>query len=294
MPKRTVACPYCKGVALYLLSSSDVNRRTTTDTFDLYQCSGCDIVFLDPRPEEMSPFYKGGHQLIPTTLSQLRKIAKSEEYRMEPILKYKKSGRLLEIGPWMGIFSCNAKDAGFEVTAIEMNAQCVDFLNRVVGVRAIQSCDPAATLTAMDERFNVIALWHSLEHLPNPWVVLQLAAERLAPGGILLIAVPNIESYDVSVLKSAWAHLDVPRHLFFYTARSLEKLCSANGLETLELTTSDRLSRILSRNAWCQQAASIVPIKYVRRLLGFLLYQIAKQKSGGNGSGLTAVVIKPE
>jgi 2-polyprenyl-3-methyl-5-hydroxy-6-metoxy-1,4-benzoquinol methylase len=242
----------------------------------------------------MSPFYKGGHQLIPTTLSQLRKIAKSEEYRMEPIRKYKKSGRLLEIGPWMGIFSCNAKDAGFEVTAIEMNAQCVDFLNRVVGVRAIQSCDPAATLTAMDERFNVIALWHSLEHLPNPWVVLQLAAERLAPGGILLIAVPNIESYDVSVLKSAWAHLDVPRHLFFYTARSLEKLCSANGLETLELTTSDRLSRILSRNAWCQQAASIVPIKYVRRLLGFLLYQIAKQKSGGNGSGLTAVVIKPE
>jgi SAM-dependent methyltransferase len=250
------------------------------------------MLFLHPTPEDMRPFYKGGYQPIPKSLSQLRAIAKRDGYLMEPLLRYKKRGRLLEIGPWMGIFSCNAKDAGFEVTAIEVNSECVDFLNNVVGVEAIQSSDPAAAMSAMNKKFDIIALWHSLEHLPHPWLVLQEAADRLAPGGILLVAVPNIESYDFSVLKAAWVHLDTPRHLFFYTACSLERLCSVNGLETLELTTSDRLSGILSQNAWCKRAASIIPIKYVRRIVGSLLYQIAKRNSMGNGSGLTAIFIK--
>jgi 2-polyprenyl-3-methyl-5-hydroxy-6-metoxy-1,4-benzoquinol methylase len=213
---------------------------------------------------------------------------------MESILKYKQSGKLLEIGPWIGIFSCNAKDAGFDVTTIEMDPQCVDFLRNVVGVQAVQSSDPAAAMNAMGQNFDVIALWHSLEHLPNPWVVLEKAAERLAPGGILLIAVPNIESYDFSVLRAAWMHLDAPRHLFFYTARSLEKLCSANGLETLELTRSDRLSFNLSRMAWHMRATSIVPVKYVRGVVGLIMYRFANHMSEGNGSGLTAIFTKPK
>ncbi len=294
MLKSPVHCPYCEGVSVHLLSSLDVNRRSTPDSFDYYKCSGCDLIFLDPRPDDMSPFYKNIYTPIPETLSQLRAIAKTEEYRMEPILKYKKCGKLLEIGPWIGIFSCNAKDAGFAVTAIEMDPQCVDFLRNVVGVQAVQSSDPAAAMNAMDQTFDVIALWHSLEHLPNPWVVLQKAAERLAPGGILLIAVPNIESYEFSVLNAAWMHLDAPRHLFFYTARSLEKLCSANGLETLELTTADRLSRNLSRMAWHKRATSIVRVKYVRGIVGLLMYHCANHLSNGNGSGLTAIFTNPK
>jgi len=294
MPKGPVHCPYCEAVSVYLLSSLDVNRKSTTDSFDYYKCSGCDLIFLDPRPDDMGPFYNNLYTPIPKTLSQLRAIAKTEEYRMESILKYKQSGKLLEIGPWIGIFSCNAKDAGFDVTTIEMDPQCVDFLRNVVGVQAVQSSDPATAMNAMDEKFDVIALWHSLEHLPNPWVVLQKAAERLAPGGILLIAVPNIESYDFSVLRAAWMHLDAPRHLFFYTASSLKEICSANGLGTLELTTSDSLSRRLSRMAWHMRATSIIPIKYVRGVVGLLMYHFADHMCEGNGSGLTAVFTKPK
>jgi SAM-dependent methyltransferase len=294
MEKSSVACPYCGEMSRYVLSSTDVNRGTTADVFHFYQCMGCSLTFLAPIPDDMSPFYKGGYQPIPETLSQLRAIAKKEEYRMGPVLKYKRGGKLLEIGPWMGIFCCNAKDAGFDVSAIEMNRQCVDFLVDVVGINAIQSSDPVETMNAMREQFDVIALWHSLEHLPEPWLVLQKAAERLAPGGILLIAIPNIESYDFSVLKAGWLHLDAPRHLYFYTASSLERLCSTIGLRTLEITTSDRLSNILSIHAWCERANVMLPIKYVRRLLGLLLYRFSKRKSQGNGSGLTAIFVNPK
>jgi 2-polyprenyl-3-methyl-5-hydroxy-6-metoxy-1,4-benzoquinol methylase len=287
-------CPYCGKASAYLVSSSDVNRKTTDQIFNYFQCSECKLVFLHPIPNDMTPFYKGGYQAIPENLMQLRAISKKEKYRMDSILKHKQRGRLLEIGPWIGIFSCNAKDAGFDVTTIEMNQTCVEFLQKVVGIRAIQSNEPAETLGSMDEKFDVIALWHCLEHLPQPWNVLQKAAEKLGPGGILLIAIPNVESYDFSMLQEKWQHLDAPRHLYFFPNQWLRKFGSEIGLRTLELTTSDKLSRIISRNAWHARAASIIPIKYVRGVVGLLLYKLAQQRNRGkySGGGLTAIFTK--
>jgi SAM-dependent methyltransferase len=244
-----------------------------------------------PLPVDMRPFYEGGYQEIPNSLSALRVISKKENYRMEPILKYKTGGSLLEIGPWMGIFSCNAKDAGFDVTAIDIDQQCVDFLNDTVGVKAFQSADPAKTLADMTEKFDVIALWHSLEHLPRPWLVVQRAAERLNPGGLLVIAIPNIESLEFAKFREAWLHLDAPRHLYFYPEKSLVELCRERGLIKLESTTTDELSRILSLNAWWTWVSTKLPVKYVRRVVGSLLYQLARNRRTGqySGSGLTAV-----
>ena len=228
---------------------------------------------------------------MPRSLAALRELAASERYRLNPILKYKKSGRLLEIGPWIGIFSCNAKDAGFDVTAIEIDHKCVDFLNQTVGIRALQSSDPAASLARMDEKFDVIALWHSLEHLRIPWVVVEQAARSLAPGGILVIAIPNIDSYQYSVLKAAWKHLDAPRHLFFFPIESLIKLCRAQGLAALEISTSDELSDALSRDTWHSLANSMIPVRYVRGVLARLLRIAAwkGERKPNAGAGLTAV-----
>lgn len=250
-------------------------------------------MFLHPIPADLLPFYRGGYQPIPKDLASLREMAKPERYRLEPILRHKSRGSLLEIGPWIGIFSCNAKDAGFDVTAVEVDPECVRFLNNVVGVEAIQSSDPAAAMKALGRRFDVIALWHSLEHLRDPWIVLQTAAKHLAPQGILLVAVPNIESHDFAALQANWVHLDAPRHLFFYTASWLDRICRVHGLRTVEISTSDRLGQALSWHAWYDRANRIVPIKYVRWALARLLQLIAKRRSPGSTSGLTAIFGKP-
>lgn len=284
-------CPYCFNVSRPFVSSTDLNRRTTKSVFHYFQCSACGLVFMSSIPSDLAPFYKGGYQPIPTSLAELRKVAAQERYRMEPVLRYKKGGRLLEIGPWIGIFSCNAKDEGFDVTAIEMDQNCVEFLNRTLGIRALQSADPVSSLDNLDEKFDVIALWHSLEHLRDPWLVLQQAAKHLAAGGILIVAIPNIESYQYCVMKSAWKHLDAPRHLFFYPIDSLAKLCSRNGLCTLEITTTDELSFALSNQSWRSFANTIVPIRYVRGVLALCLRFMARRKERrmNAGAGLTAV-----
>jgi 2-polyprenyl-3-methyl-5-hydroxy-6-metoxy-1,4-benzoquinol methylase len=246
---------------------------------------------MHPIPEDLVPFYRGGYQPVPASLSELREIASLERYRLAPILAHKSQGKLLEIGPWIGIFSCNAKDAGFDVTAIEIDSTCVEFLNNCVGIRAVQSANPAETMDSMSERFDVIALWHSLEHLRDPWLVVQSAARCLAPGGILLIAIPNIESFEFALLGRRWRHLDAPRHLFFYPREALISLCAECGLSVLDFNTDDELSRHLSRDAWHHWARKIIRIKYLRGVvakLGFYL-SVFKTRKRAVGSGITAV-----
>src|SRR3954452_24509454 len=141
-----VACPYCQAQASHFLSSSDRNRHTTTEVFEYWRCQGCGLIFMKSPPQDMSAYYRGGYGHIPTSVPELREIAAAEKYRTEPILRYKSGGRCLEIGPWRGVICSNMKDAGFEVTAIEMDQACVDFLRDRVGIDAIQSTNPADAL----------------------------------------------------------------------------------------------------------------------------------------------------
>ncbi|CAN5515328.1 hypothetical protein BH10ACI4_BH10ACI4_01090 [soil metagenome] len=295
-PSKAAACPYCAHSASLLVSSSDLNRRTTDAVFHYYRCGSCGLVFMHPIPDNMAPYYAGGYQKIPESLAELREIAKEETYRLEPVLKHKRNGELLEIGPWIGIFASNAKDAGFQVTAIDIDQACVDFLSDTVGITAIQSANPSDTLAHLqqEQKFDVIALWHSLEHLPEPWLVVERAAQSLAPGGILLIAIPNIESYEFSVLKGGWIHLDAPRHIYFYPEQSLVDLCQKNGLSALEVETNDELSLRLSRGSWIEWAARKVPKRYVK-ILGRIAYGLARRqhRKKSCGAGLTAVFQKP-
>jgi 2-polyprenyl-3-methyl-5-hydroxy-6-metoxy-1,4-benzoquinol methylase len=291
-------CPYCNGTSVLLVASSDRNRHTTQVVFDYYSCQQCGLIFMDSPPTDMSPFYAGGYEKIPENLQELRLVAEREKYRLDPVLRHKNKGRLLEIGPWRGVFSCNMKDSGFDVSALEMDASCVRFLREQVGIDAIQTAQPAETMKHLQPGFDVIAGWHSLEHLPEPWLVIQQAARLLAPGGILLLALPNPDSYEFSVLKAAWRHLDAPRHLYFFPLRTLTEICRENGMEPLEITTADKLSQILARDNWRNWARSWIPVRYVRRVMGGvagrILYRVTyrKQMEEGRGSGYTAVFIK--
>jgi SAM-dependent methyltransferase len=279
----TQLCPQCGSVGALFRSSGDINNATTNEIFYYYRCSGCDLIFMADIPADMAPFYRRGYQAIPADLRALRKLAARERYRLQELVKLKNQGRLLEIGPWIGIFSINAKDAGFEVDAIESDATCVDFLVKVAGITVFQSNDPATELAELPHRYDAVVLWHSLEHLPTPWRVIEQAAAALKPGGVLLIAIPNIDSYESQAMRENWVHLDAPRHLYFYAPAALTSLCRQFGLAPLHVSTTDRLSFMLGLQAWYRYLRRCRPFAYLRALCGL---------RHRPGSGLTAIFQK--
>jgi len=246
------------------------------------------LVFVDPFPAALGSYYAGGYQPIPESAEMLRSLAKHEKYRLKPLLG-KAGGDLLEIGPWIGTFSVNAMDAGFKVDAIEMSLEASVFLREQVGIKVVTTHDPATAIRD-GKLYDVIALWHSLEHLPEPWKVIEAASQKLKPGGLLLIAIPNIMSLQSKILKSKWFHLDAPRHLYFWSPKDLERLVNKFGLETINLDTADELSLELSRLAWFDFFCKAIRIPKLRGVVARSLTPIANAitQRRNQGAGLTA------
>ena len=128
---------------------------------------------------------------------------------------------LLDIGCGTGAFLKTAKDDGWEVFGIEPNEKARDIANK--------SCEGSVfNIEKLEvfkaQTFDVITLWHVLEHLPNLHAQVLILKTLLKPNGTLVIAVPNYKSYDAKYYKNFWAAYDVPRHLWHFSRESILRL----------------------------------------------------------------------
>jgi predicted SAM-dependent methyltransferase len=182
-------------------------------------------------------------------LQELEKKAEKELYKIELVQRFIGSGRLLEIGPAYGGFAYLAKKAGFEVEAIEMDANCCRFLTETVGVTCIKSADIPSALQGVSP-YNVIVLWHVIEHLAETDTIVKVLSEHLLKGGILLIAAPNPESFQFKLFGRYWVHVDAPRHLRLIPKKILIEQMMCYGLEPVEFSTKDEASVIFNTFEW--------------------------------------------
>ena len=128
---------------------------------------------------------------------------------------------LLDIGCGTGAFLKTAKDDGWGVFGIEPNEKARDIANK--------SCEGSVfNIEKLEvfkaQSFDVITLWHVLEHLPNLHAQVLILKTLLKPNGTLVIAVPNYKSYDAKYYKNFWAAYDVPRHLWHFSRESILRL----------------------------------------------------------------------
>lgn len=139
--------------------------------------------------------------------------------------------KLLDIGCGTGDFLEVAKRNSWTVCGIEPNVQARRIANKKTG-DAIFDTDELSELAPSS--FDVITLWHVLEHLPNLEEYIQLLKKLLKTNGILVVAVPNYKSYDADYYKEYWAAYDVPRHLWHFNKKSISKLFSEVSMEVVK------------------------------------------------------------
>jgi SAM-dependent methyltransferase len=241
-------CALCGGATAHALTAWDRNREVDREPFAYRRCEACGTVQLADVPGDLGRYYPRDYHGVPAA-EELRERAELEAHKVELLTAHVAPGRLVEVGPSFGAFALAAKEAGFDVTGIEMDARCCDYLHETVGVQAINSAEPEEVLPTLP-RSRVITMWHVLEHLPRPVTVLERAAENLEPGGVLAVAVPNPESVQFRVLRARWAHLDAPRHLFLIPLETLLDHARAFGLEPVAVATDDPFGRHCNRFGW--------------------------------------------
>jgi SAM-dependent methyltransferase len=296
-------CSNCGEEALPAFRVKDSNRRLTQESFQYYRCTACGLVFLWPIPANLDDYYPADYYSIPSSLAELAAGSMVERYKVEIVQRFVPRGRLLDIGPATGGFAFWAKEAGYDVDTIELDERCCQFLTDVIGVRATHSADVSGSLRAADP-YNVITLWHVIEHLPDPWDVLEVAASRLLPSGILIIAAPNPQAAQFRVLRRHWTHVDAPRHLSLIPISLLTNRMKELGLDVRMVTASDEGGLIWNRFGWQQSLGNLVPLgsgrritRLPRRLMRALGDVVARcfsslEQSGLRGSTYTLVLQK--
>ncbi len=287
-------CPTCAAASPLGFRTIDRNRRLGSTRFSYYACPACGTIFLSPVPADLGPHYPPDYYCIPASLAELTRCAEVDRHKLGVLNQFSAPGRLLEIGPAYGYFAFLAKQAGFTVEAIEMDDRCSAFLRDTVGIPVAHTADTASALRTLGE-FDVIALWHVIEHLPDPWPTLAAAAGSLRPGGILIIAAPNPEAFQFRVLRGRWTHVDAPRHVQLIPRGLLRRKLESGGLVQVHATTTDEAARGWDRFGWEMSLLGIPPRHHrLRRVLAPLvrllaILMIPFDRRPGRGSAYTLV-----
>lgn len=274
---------------------NDRNRGIGSSEFDYLHCRRCGLIRLSNVPDNLGDYYPDDYYGLPT-LTKLAAMAAADPFKIDTVRRFIDTGKLLEIGPAYGVFAFQAKQAGFEVDVIEMDARCCDYLNRTVGVNALCSASPHQAVSTL-ARHDVIALWHVIEHLPEPWALLNAAADNLAPNGVLILAAPNPDAWQFQVMDDHWPHLDAPRHLYLLPAQVLTEYVRKLGLECVHYSTTDSDAKSWNRFGWQRLLMNQVRGKWLKRacfVLGYALsfFMAPFETHGVHGSAYTLVFRK--
>ena len=249
-------CPLCNGRTGAAFTATDWNLGTSTEEFEYFRCSKCSGVFTFPVPEDMGKYYPPSYPAYETNLdTSMREPDPWDQKKLGIVRRYVPGGRLLEIGPGSGGFLRLASDAGFQVEAAERDQGCCRFLKETLGIPTVHSPDIIDSLATLPS-YDVIVLWHVIEHLPYPGTVIEHLSRHLNPGGILVLAAPNPESLQFRFFGKYWVHLDAPRHLVLIPPSWLIGAAASLDLDTVSFSTKDEVCRIFSNHGWVEASFS--------------------------------------
>jgi SAM-dependent methyltransferase len=290
-------CPQCGRDSALLFSTNDYNRRIAQHTFDYFQCSDCSFIFLAPIPADLGRYYPSEYYEVPKSVADLTARAeKMQQSKLDVLNRFASGGRLLEIGPAYGLFAHLAKRAGFDVTGMEMDSRCCEFLRDTVGIKVVEGANTTQLLSGLAQ-FDVIVLWQVIEHLTDCWQVLAAAAQHLAPGGILIVDTPNPDALQFRILRGRWTHVDAPRHVCLIPVSLLVDFAGGHGLQPVELSANGKIAQGYNSFGWAFSLKGFFINETAGKLAHFAGRVIAKllspvERTGWRGSTYTAVFRK--
>lgn len=223
------------------LSAQDHYKK---DYFTLQKCSKCGFVFTNPRPSltEIGEFYTSTTYLSHTShdKSFMRRIYRmARKYMLnkkhEMILSFTKGKTklsILDFGCGTGDFLNFCQQKGHEITGYEVDDVA---RQRAAEINNIKTFGPENIGIIPKNSYDVITLWHVLEHVHLLNEQVDLFSKWLVKDGLLVLALPNIESYDSEIYKEHWEGLDVPRHLYHFSPSVVHSLLTKHGFEKVSL-----------------------------------------------------------
>ncbi len=214
------------------------DNSVSKESFDLMREEEFGILKTIPQPNkaDLDRYYESEDYISHTDSKRnwfekiyhlVKKKAISDKIKLISTDK-KVTGKLLDIGAGTGDFLVAAKNKGWDTLGFEPNANAQKILLEKK-ISTMESLDDIP-----NHSIDVITMWHVLEHVYDLEIQVQSLYRILKEDGILIIAVPNYQSFDAQYYKEFWAAYDVPRHLWHFSQEAMFKLMGKYDLKIVK------------------------------------------------------------
>lgn len=233
-------CPVCNSTQFSPFLGC-IDHTVSRETFQIVECNSCKFKFTNPRPEEnkLGNYYKSetyiSHSntskgIINSAYQTVRKYTLLKKLQL--ISQYYKTGKILDIGCGTGEFLSVCKNAKWNTLGIEPDN---DARKKAIENHGLDVREEVALKALKDEEFDIISMWHVLEHVPRLNERIEDLKRLIKPNGIIIIAVPNLTSLDAKIYKEHWAAYDLPRHLYHFSPQDIESVFKKHDLKVVKI-----------------------------------------------------------
>jgi 2-polyprenyl-3-methyl-5-hydroxy-6-metoxy-1,4-benzoquinol methylase len=231
-------CPVCNHKEYSkLLTVKDFT--VSSENFEVVECTSCGFRYTahPPAPDQIGRYYQSDAYISHTdskkglfnTIYQLiRKQAVASKRKLVACYSQRQTGQLLDYGCGTGAFLVEMKLAGWQVQGMEPDPGAA---SRAAELTASVIRNPDQLASLPEKAFDVVTMWHVLEHVHDLHGTLDHVKRILKQDGILIVAVPNHTSFDARHYTADWAAYDVPRHLHHFSPDSLSKLMQMHSMK---------------------------------------------------------------
>ena len=267
-------CNLCSSNQTVLYYKGRDRQLGGTERFQLVRCQQCGLIYLNPRPsrDEISRYYPDDYEPFIRFRHHRSGLLARWSYtryldkRCRAVMRWKSSGRLLDVGCATGEFLARMKEYGWQVQGVELSPTASETARRKYDLDVFTG--DLAQARFPDRHFDVVTLWDVLEHLHDPLAELAEINRILKDDGLLVIELPNTKSFDAALFGSYWIGLDMPRHLYVFPPSSLETMLKQGGFQIVSQRcfSGGYGAFMLSLNFWIEEQ----PFEWLGRLVTIL------------------------
>jgi len=208
------------------------------DVWDIVKCQICGLIYENPRPglKSLNEFYRFDH---PEDLAFVENwFIENEDLNrgrwrqlLRAMSRYRKPGKLLDLGCGAGSFLTEAQKAGYDVSGQEISPFFIDYCRNVQNLTIYTG--PIENLEFKDACFDFITAFDLIEHHPDPASLLKEMRRLVKEGGMVVVGTHNIGNYFAQMYGQRWRHLYAIGHLTYFTRRTLTQMMEQNGFEVI-------------------------------------------------------------